>query len=142
MMIISRIGAMAAMIAVYYGVTNAIGPKAMASFWDFMFKGYIELWDMHFAHRIPAWNHPVILVIAAALVLTSLPGLMRISRQAAAFVVALFLVRLGFAVTGASGAPAVSPELALYALFAAGWLLFSSSLGDRSLWTWIRHRNA
>lgn len=138
MHLVSKIGYMAFLIACFYGITAAIGAEFLARILDFMFADYIALWDEYFADSMPAWTHPVVIVILVALLATMIPSLLRITCSIAAFIVALFLVRIGFMSLGIQAAPEATLAMMLYAIFATGWLLFASALGERSLWVWLR----
>lgn len=138
MRMVSTIGYLAFLIACFYGITAALGAEFLARFLDFMFADYIALWELHFADIMPGWTHPIVLVILVALLATMIPALLRITCFIAALVVAMFLVRLGFTLLGSSVAPELTLGMTLSAAFSAGWLLFASALGERSLWAWLR----
>lgn len=139
MMIISRIGYYAFLIASYYAITGWLGQEFMSNFWSFMFDDYAQLWRVHFAPMMPGWSHPVVVLIIIAGLFGMIPGFIRITAQIAAFVIALFLARLGFLLIGYP-APAPTITLFTYALFSTGWLFLAVTLGDRSLWNWIRDK--
>lgn len=129
------IGEWAVPIALFYGLRAAMGASAFEDW----FGPYIKLgnliWD-----RLPDWNHPLVLVIGAAFVLLLLSGWLRLARGLASAVVALFLVRSGFALAGEESVPPPDLWLGAAAMLAFGWLLFSASFGDPRLWSWIRRR--
>ncbi|MCB1418726.1 MAG: hypothetical protein KDJ74_06885 [Notoacmeibacter sp.] len=141
MRILSEVGYMVFLMAVYYAVTHWLGAEFMANFTAFMFDDYIRLWVVHFQPMMPGLGHPAVIVILLALIVMMIPGFLRISRLAAALIIAVFAVRLAFLAFGAAGAPAPSFTLAIMAAFALGWLFLASAIGDGGLWGWLRGLN-
>lgn len=141
MRILSEVGYMVFLMAVYYAITHWLGAEFMANFTAFMFDDYIRLWVVHFQPMMPGFGHPAVIVILLALIVMMIPGFLRISRLAAALIIAVFVVRLAFLAFGAAGAPAPSFTLAIMAAFALGWLFLASAIGDGGLWGWLRGLN-
>ncbi|MCB1418274.1 MAG: hypothetical protein KDJ74_04440 [Notoacmeibacter sp.] len=138
MRILFEIGYMVFLMAIYYAVTHWLGAEFMANFTAFMFDDYIRIWTVHLQPMMPGFGHPAVIVILIALIVMMIPGLLRISRFAAALIIAVFIVRLAFLTFGAAGAPAPSFALAIMAAFALGWLFMASAIGDGGLWGWLR----
>lgn len=138
--ILAKIALLVILLSLYYAVTAAMGEPFMSGFWDFMFADYIAVYDVHIAGRWPGWTHPPVLVIVIALAIAVVPGVVKLITLIASIIIAVFVARLGFLLTGADGAPLPTPELGSYALLAAGWLLFAAAIGDRSLFNWYRAR--
>lgn len=132
---IRGIGEWAFPIALFYGIRAAMGVRAFEDWFGPYIKLGAMLWD-----RLPDWHHPVVLVVGAAFVLLLLSGWLRFARGIASAVVALFVVRSGFALAGEGSVPAPDLWLAAAALLALGWLLFSSYFGDPRLLNWGRNR--
>ncbi|MBV1711592.1 MAG: hypothetical protein KUA37_06245 [Desulfomicrobium sp.] len=141
MRILSEVGYMVFLMAVYYAVTHWLGAEFMANFTAFMFDDYIRLWAVHFQPMMPGFGHPAVIVILLALIVMMIPGFLRISRLAAALTIAVFVVRLAFLAFGAAGAPTPSFALATMAAFALGWLFLASAIGDGGLWGRLRGLN-
>jgi hypothetical protein len=140
MRMIPPIGTWAFLIALYYAIVGAMGAELIGNLSSFMFDDYIAFYDKHLAERMPGWTHPAILVIGGALLVIMIPGLLNVTRFVAVFIIALALVRLGFNALGSDLAPPPTSALILTAIFAAGWLLVLSALGDRGLWAWLKNR--
>ena len=138
MTLFSQIAMIVFFMALYYAILHGLGPEFVANFTAFMFDDYIAYWDHYLAPNMPGFGHPAVMVILAALVCALVPGFFRITRFIASVIIAIFLVRLGFAMTGAQGAPAPTFDGAILAAFALGWIIFASALGDRTLWMWLR----
>lgn len=85
----------------YYALAANLGPAGMAEFKNFMVGDYLEVWDYHFAPRVPAWTHPLIL-LAAVLVIWYFRWrvLIVISRMICAFLAARFIVEAVVYVSG------------------------------------------
>lgn len=137
---IPPIGTWAFLIALYYGIAGAMGAELIGNLSSFMFDDYIAFYDKHLVERMPGWSHPAILVIAGALLIIMIPGMLNITRFVAVFIIALALVRFAFNALGSDLAPAPSAYLMFAAIFAAGWLLLLATLGDRGLWAWLKNR--
>ncbi|MDP4026628.1 hypothetical protein Q8W71_28880 [Methylobacterium sp. NEAU 140] len=135
MSILRGIGRWALLFALVYGLRAAMGP---ALWWEFV-GPYAKLGSMIW-DRLPAWNHPILLVVYGAAALLLLAGWVRGARIVANAVVALFLVRTGFALVGEGSVPPPSLWLGAAAVLSLGWLMFSASFGDPRLWVWIRSR--
>lgn len=131
------VGGWAFLIALFYGFRAAMGVRAF----DDWFGPYVKL-GLLIWNNLPDWNHPVLLVIAGAFLLLVLSQWIRHTRSIASAIVALFLVRLGFALAGEGTVPPPDMWLGAAAVLAFGWLLFSASFGDPRLWTWIRSRSS
>lgn len=129
------IGEWAFPMTLFYGLRAAMGPRM----WEEFFGPYIKLGSMIW-DRLPAWNHPILLVVYGAVVLMVLSGWIRLARSIACAVVALFLVRAGFTLVGEASVPPPSLWLGAAAILATGWLMVSASLGDPRLWGWVRMR--
>lgn len=134
---ISQVGLMAFLIALYYGTVGALGDALISNIGTFLFADYVTFWNTHLAHRMPSLTHPVLMVIGATLLLVMLPGILNLARLVASFVIALFLVRAGFALVGSGVAPAPTSALGMAALFAVGFIIFMGTLASVS--SWLRH---
>lgn len=137
---IPPIGTWAFLIALYYGITGAMGAEMIGNLSSFMFDDYVEFYHKHLAEMMPGWTNPAIIMIGGALLIILIPGLLNIARFVAVFIIALALVRLGFSALGSDMAPAPTAGLLLAATFSAGLLLLLSVLGDRGLWAWLKSR--
>ena len=137
---LSLIGYLVFLMATFYGITNALGPEFVANLTEALFGGYVTYWNYHIGPNLPGWTNPTVLVILVAFAVTILPGVLKLSRFFASVIIAVFAVRIAFLMLGAAGAPAPSAALFMAALFAAGWLLVTAALVDRSLWNWIRDK--
>ena len=137
---LSAIGYLTFLMALYYAITFALGEAFLRNITDALFGGYVAYYGHYIGPNLPALTHPAVLVILAAAAATLLPGVLRLSRGFAMVILAVFLVRAGFALTGAEGAPPPGMTLFLAALFSVGWLFLSAALADPRLWTWLKER--
>lgn len=79
----------------YYALGVNLGIDGMTRFLDFMFADYIELWHTHFAHRVPSWTNPFVLILIALFLWRFRAyGVIALTRQFAAIIAAIFIVRL------------------------------------------------
>ena len=134
---IARTGYYAFLIAGFYGLLGMMEPETRANLYSFLFDDYIRIWDVHIFPMLPGWTHPVVVLIIIAGLIGLIPGFIPITGNIAAFIVALFIVRLGFMLF-TSNDVTVSMTLAVYAMFAIGWLFICSVIGDRTLLNWLR----
>lgn len=140
MFTVAKIAYAVLLLSAYYGITAYMGVTFMDDFWTFMFADYVAVYDTHIATRWPGWTHPIVLIMAVAILAMFLPGVLVLGNLVAILTLALFITRAGFMLLGAEGAPAPTMGLAIKAMIAFGWLLLSSAIGDHSLWNWFRDR--
>lgn len=138
MRIASDIGMMVLFMAIWHAITHWLGVEFMTNLTAFLFDDYIALWMRYMVPILPGFGHPAVTVMIIAFIVMSLPGLLRISRFVASFIVALFAVRAAFFIFGAEGAPEPSFTLGAMALASLGWLFLASAIGDGGLWAWLR----
>ena len=117
----------------YYAFAVNMGVRGMDNFHDFMFGDFIDLWHLHFAHRLPSWTNPFALMLAALFLWRfRFFGVIALTRQACAIIAGIFLVRVAVYV---SGLYPVDITLS-YAATGAGafvWYMASSYLVDANL---------
>jgi len=108
-----------------YGVPVALGPE----WWEALFGPYEDIVRMLLPY-LPAWDHPLMLVVYGVVVLLAIPGWTNVARVVACAIIGLVLARGGFWLAGVAEVPPPGPVLIAIAVIAAGWLVFSASFGD------------
>lgn len=141
MRIASDIGIMVLFLAIWHAITHWLGLEFMTNLTAFLFDDYILWWTVYMVPILPGFGHPAVTVMVIALIVVIIPGLLRISRIVASFIIALFAVRAAFFIFGAEGAPEPTLTLGMIALASLGWLFLASAIGDGGLWAWLRGLN-
>jgi len=136
--IIKEIAYWVILIAMYYGVTGWLGADTMSNFSEFMFRPYIDLYNLHYRDMMPSWDNPVVIIIMVALAFMMGKNAINVSRQISGLVVALLIFRLAFLALGANDAVWPSSRFLLIGAACLAWLVVSAFFVDESLKTWSR----